>query len=97
MRALSIFAIKFAFTWALIPGSAMIRLITSTFVASISFWLNGVGGEGVGLTSGEGVGLASGEGVGLASGEGVGLASGEGVGLASGVGVGRGEGGSVGW
>src|ERR1700693_5122092 len=95
-RAFCIFSIKLAFFSAVIPGSALIRLITSSLVASTSCWLNGVGellvdclSFGAAVSCAEGVGLASGEGVRLASGKGVWLISGDAVGLTSGVSVER--------
>src|SRR5271155_4948318 len=78
-RALFIFSIKFAFFSAVTPGIALIRLMTSSFVASISFWLSAVG-EGLPLaddlsvevvaTCSEGVGLTFAEGVDFTSAEG---------------------------
>jgi hypothetical protein len=72
-RAFCIFSIKVVFCSAVNSGSALIRLITSSLVASISGWLSGVGegitSLGVALSLEEGVVLTSGEGV--ATGEGV--------------------------
>src|SRR5690349_19966544 len=81
-RALCIFSIKLAFFSAVTPGSALIRLITTSLVVSLSCGLNNAGVEvadcpplGVAVSLGEIVGFSSGEGAGRASADVAGLAA----------------------